>query len=334
MDTFAKEWTSTVERVNNILHGETHAGEEALDLLGRVVDLLAALLGPMSSRLEEADRLATVEAPNELQVRRALELLADERLRRYFFSKVDSPKWLEALDAHGVFSVPMQGDWYQGGFLVRVSPRAPQLGKDIAGRIVGDSHRASPVVVLGVVRELGTGATALAVAALKSPSFADPFLIAHELELVVEKWAPAGATETFHELADAALEPRCDERSWDVDGKFEAHQYNRLVTMFVSNVQCEHLIPLTDSLLFKLRRATRMTGASGVSFRRDLIDANDNSDRDVGNSLISGVRDALRRLRECGVDLATRMELLGDLDNEILVRLWAHHLSEEEQDAS
>ena len=62
--------------------------------------------------------------------------------------------------------------------------------------------------------------------------------------------------------------------------------------------------------------------------------ADDRADRDVGNALISGVRDALRRMRECGADLETRRALLGDLDTEILVRLWAHHLAEEEQHAS
>jgi len=335
VDAFAAEWTSTVEGVNRILHGGEHSEDEALGLLGRTIDLVAALVGPISSRLEEADSHAALQAPGESEVRRVLELLADERLARYFFSKVESPAWLEALDARGIFATPMQGDWYQGGFLIRVSTRASELAKELATRIVGDPHRAASIVVLGVVRELGPAATALAVRVLRAESFPDPFRVAHELELTIEEWAAREETETFDELADVALEPHPREGGWRVAGKFEEYQYATLVGLFVHRVGCEHLDALTEKLLFKLRRAASLLGDGlGISFGRDLIDADDRSNRDVGNALITGVRDALRRLRECGADLETRRALLGDLDNEILVRVWAGHLAEEEQHAS
>jgi hypothetical protein len=334
VDAFAAEWTSTVEGVNRILHGSEHSEDEALNLFERTIDLLAALVGPISSRLEEADRYLALEAPRELEVRRMLELLADERLARYFFSKVDSPAWLKALDANGVFAVPMQGDWYQAGLLIRVSRRAPKLTMDIATRIADDRHRAAPIVVLGIARELGPAATALAVRVLSAGSFLDPFGTAHELELTIEEWAGRGETETFHELADVALGPQRRESGWRVRGKFDDDQYARLVRLFVARVACEHLVSLTEKLVFKLRRAaTLLEGSLGLSFRRDLIDVDDRSERDVGNALVSGVRDALHRLRGCGADLGTRRRLLGDLDSEILVRLWAGHLAEEEQHA-
>jgi hypothetical protein len=332
VDAFAAEWTSTVEGVNRILHGSEHSEDEALSLLERTIDLLAALVGPISSRLEEAASYVALEAPSEAEVRRTLELLADERLARYFFSKVDSPVWLKALDANGVFAVPMLGDWYQAGLLIRVGRRAPELAMEIATRIADDPHRAAPNVVLGTARELGPAATALAVRVLSARSFPDPFGTAHELELMMEEWADRGETETFHELADVALEPQRREGSGLVQGKFDDYQYERLVQRFVGRVACEHLAALTKKLLFKLRRAaTILKGGLGISFGRDLIDSDDQSDHDVGNALVSGVRDALRRLRECGVDLHSRRELLGDLDTEILVRLWAGHLAEEEE---
>jgi len=337
VDAFAAEWTSTLEGVNRIVHGSEHSEDEALSWLGRAIDLVAALVGPISNRLEEADRYIALVAPGELEVRRTLELLADERLARYFFSRVDSPAWLKALDASGVFAAPMQGDWYQAGLLIRVSKRAPELAMEIATRIVNDPHRAAPIVVLGVARELGPAvATALAVRVLCSRSFPDPFGTAHELELTIEEWADRGETETFYKLADVALEPQSRESGWRVQGKFDDHQYARLVQLFVSRVACEHLATLTEKLVFKLRRAATLLkeGGLGISFSRDLIDADDRSDRDLSNALVSGMRDALRRLRECGADLNTRRRLLGDLDTEIFVRLWAGHLAEEEQHAS
>lgn len=335
VDAFAAEWTSTVEGVNRILHGGEHSEDDAVSLLGRSVDLLAALVGPISSRLEETDRFAALEAPAVDEVRRVLDLLADERLARYFFSKVESPGWLEALERAGLFSAPMQGDWYQGGLLVRTSSRAPDLAREIATRIAGDSHRAASIVVLGVARNLGTGATALAIRVLSAGSFPDPFAVAQELEQIVEDWSARGETGTFPDLADVALEPQPRRTGWPVGGKFDDHRYARLVGMFVDRVECEYIPSLTEKLLFKVRRAaTILPSAVLISWGRDLIDSDDRTDRDVGNALISGVRNALRRLRECGVDLKTRREVLGDLDMEILVSLWAHHLAEEEQHAS
>jgi hypothetical protein len=332
VDAFAAEWTSTVEGVNRILHGSEYSEDEALSLLERAIDLLAALVGPISSRLEEADSYVALEAPSEAEVRRTLELLADERLARYFFSKVNFPVWLTVLDANDVFAVPMQGDWYQAGLLIRVARRAPELAMDTATRIAGDPHRAASIVVLGVARELGSVATAVAVRVLSAGSFPDPFGTAHELELTMATWAERGETETFHELAHVALELQRREGRGRVQAKFDDYQYERLVQLFVGRVACEHLAALTKILLFKLRRAaTILKGGLGISFSRDLIDSEDQSDHDVGNALVSGVRDALRRLRDCGVDLHLRRELLGDLDSEILVRLWAGHLAEEEE---
>jgi hypothetical protein len=332
VDAFAAEWTSTLEGLNRILHGSEHSEDEALSFLERAIDLLAALVGPISSRLEEADRYVAIEEPGEPEVRRTLELLADERLARYFFSKIDSPAWLKALDANGVFAVPMQGDWYQGSFLIRVSGRAPELAMDIATRIASDPHRAAPIVILGIVRELGLRATVLAVRVLSARSFLDPFGTARELERMIEEWADRGETETFHELADVALELQRRESGGRVGSKFDDYYYAKLVRLFVIRVACEHLASLTEKLVFKLRRATRiLQDGFGISFGRDLIDADDRSERDAGNALISGVRDALRRLRKCGADLNVRRRLLGDLDTEILVRLWAGHLAEEEE---
>lgn len=153
-DAFAVKWASTVDRVNHILHEGDNDDGEALDLLARAVDLIAALVGPMSTRLEEMDRFAALVSPGTDDVRRVLELVADERLARYFFSKAESPAWLETLEDKGVFDLPMQGDWYQGGLLIRVSARAPALARAITKRIVGDPHPAVTIVVLGVGREL------------------------------------------------------------------------------------------------------------------------------------------------------------------------------------
>jgi hypothetical protein len=335
LDAFANEWAVVLGGVNSILHGGEHSPEEALAWLDRAVELIAVVVGPISSHLEDIDGFLGVTAPTEADVRRLLDLLADTRLARYFFYRADSPTWLEALEAEGLFDPPMQGDdWYQGDFLVRVSSRAPELARSIVARIVSDPHAASILVVLGVARELGAGMTDLATAALRVPTYANTFGVAHELEALIEKWGQNDTTGTFNELADVVLEPQAGLMG-RLQSKLGEHEFGRLVRLFVSRSTCEDLASLAQKLSFKLKRAVRLSdGSIRLFFGRDFVSSDDSSDRDVGNALISGVRDVLRRMRQCGIALNDRESALGVLDSEILIRIWADHLAEEEESGS
>ena len=333
VDEFAREWTDAVERANNILHGDAHAESEVLALLGAAVDLLAAIVGPISGRLEEVDRCLEAEPPSDPVVLRVMQLIADDRLARYFFSKASSGAWLEALERQRVFDTPMQGDWHQAGLLIRAGAQRPEIALQISRRITGDPHRASAIVVLGVVRELGPSATPVAVQVLSPNAFQDSFAVAHELERLIEKWAGEGTTGTLHQFVDVALEPVARDGAWRVASKFEDHQFARLVELFVTKVACEDLPELSRKLMYKVRHAAAIGRSGlGLSFAMDFVDGDPT--RDVASALVGGLRSALRRLGECGNDLPSRKLIVGDLDDEILVRVWAEHLAEEEEHAS
>ncbi len=333
VDDFAKDWTSVVEGVNGILHGGSHTQREALGLLDKAIDLMAVLVGPISDRLEEVDKHIEEANPTAANVEQLLDLLADERLARYFFERAENPAWLQALNQEGIFDSPMQGDWYQGQLLIRASAHEPVLGLEIATRIAGDPHPAAPAVVLGVVANLGEGTSALAVQVLGKPSYSDPFRVSHALDSLIKKLIERGETATLSQLADAAFEPRSMDTTRRVTGKFGEYEYGELVRLVVSGCQCEHLGSLLIVLGFKLRRIITLTGGGriGLSIRRDLINGDDNYDRSIEDALISGIRDTLSRMSGCGASLAMRQSALGDIDSEILVRLWANHLAEEEQ---
>ncbi len=332
LDAFAESWTTTVQNLNRVLHGGAYSEDEALALLEQAADLVAALVGPISSRLEEVDSLAAFEEPTDEGTRRVLELIADERLARYFFSRAKSAGWLRNLEDEGIFASPMQGNWYQGGLLVRATTQDPKLCETIATRFVRDPHRAAPVVVLGVARELGPIGTRLAAQALGANSFADSFAVAHEVELLVQAWAPEGASETFDALVDIALEPRAEGGS-RVGARFGEYEFARLVDLFVQETHCKDLRSVGEKLVLKLRRAVtiRNSAGLGLSFWISDVVADGPAERDVASALVAGVIESLRRLRECGEELTIRRQVLGSLDSEILVRIWAVHLEEEEQ---
>jgi hypothetical protein len=141
VDVFANEWVEVVAAANVLLHNGTLT-EEASSLLDRAVSLLAVIAGPMSDRLGEIDALAAIADPTEGDVQSLKRLLADDRLARYFFTNAGTPAWFVPLEKAGFFDSPMEDDWYQASYLVRVSSTDQTLTKDILGRIARDDHPA------------------------------------------------------------------------------------------------------------------------------------------------------------------------------------------------
>jgi hypothetical protein len=331
VDRFAADWTDVVGRVNSILHGDVHSPDDALTLLDRAVPLIASMVGAMSARLEEVDRLAELESPADDDVRQLIHLAADERLAWYFFGKAGSGAWLGPLDEAGFFNAPIRGGWYQAAFLVRVCLHDPPRTRDILRRVAADPHPAAAATVVEVVAHLGPADTPYAIRAISEAQFADPFRVARALNALVEGWAEVGATETLPGLADVALEPRLTDGFPRVAGKFDEYEFRRLVELFVSRIDCAHVGQLAQVLGFKLKRVMEISGSAGrfLSMGRDLVDEDGSDEQDVGQALLSGVRDVLRRMRACGANLEDRRAVLEPFDNEVSVRIWAGHLADE-----
>jgi len=332
VDAFANEWVGVVQAANTLLH-DGALTEEAGSLLDRAVSLLAVIAGPTSDRLGEVDALAAIPDPSQGDVQALRRLLADDRLNRYFFTSAATPVWFVPLDNAGFFNSPMEGDWYQGSYLARVSGTNQALTRAILGRIARDEHPAAPFVVLEVARQLGPDSVPYLEEALGREGFADPWSIAHALEGLLEDWSQRGTTSAFPRIADLALNPRTTPgQLHTVGSKFGEFDFHRLVQLFVAECECEYLTDLTRVLVYKIRWLEGQVplGGQRLSIMRERIDQDDYDDRDVGSALTSGLRDALRRMRDCGESLEARKAVLGDINNEFMVRLWANHLAEEE----
>jgi hypothetical protein len=333
VESFAEEWADVVQGANTLLHRGTPSEEDPQSLLERGVTLLSAMVGPMSDRLEEVDALGADPDPSEATVQTLIHLLADDRLARYFFTNASSPAWLHPLDHAGFFDSPMKGEWYQGSYLLRVSDSEPTLAKDILVRIARDEHPAAATVVVQISGRLGPECAPILADALARPGFTDPWRVANALEELLQDWSRRGITETFPIIADRALQPQVAPGSVaQVIGKFPEFNFQRLVQLIVAGCDCDHIGDLARILGYKVRWLIGLTdlGALRVSMTRDRINQDDHDDRDVSNALVSGMRDALRRMRDCGESLESRKAALGPIDNELTVRLWAGHLAEEE----
>lgn len=337
VDAFAKEWAEVVRGANALLHIGVRSAEDAEALLDRGIGLLGALVVPLSDRLEEIDFLAKLADPTGPQVLQLTRLLADERLARYFFTQQGSASWLDPLDRAGLFDPPMTGDWVAGAFLVRAARSEPQLATDIIGRFSEDPHPAAPVVVIEVAEQLGPDSIVHLTQALARTEFANSWGVSRALESLLRSWSEQGFVDSFHRLADLALEPMARPDSLrQVGGKLRESDFKRTVDAFIEHSDCSNISELTRILGYKVRRVAGLTPSGGqlLSLGRGLIGENEYDERDVGDALISGLRDALVKMRECGELLDRRQATLGALDSELVVRIWAGHLADERGDVA
>ena len=332
VDAFAKEWAEVVRDANSLLHTGAPSTEDAEIILSRGIGLLAALVVPLSDRLEDIDAMANIDDPTEPEVQQLTRLLADERLARYFYTQKAASSWLYLLDRAGSYDPPIDGDWYEGALLVRAAEAEPGLAIEIVGRFTRDPHPAAPVVVVDVVERLGPDHTPHLVQALDRPDFVNSWAVTHSLEELLRSWSRQGWTEAFPRIADVVLEPlQAEGSSGMVRSRFGESDFQKLVVSIVEYSDCSIISELTQIIAYKVRRLVTLTASRGLmlSLGRESIEESDRDSRDAGNALISGLRDALRRMRECGETLDRRQAAIGGLDNELAVRIWAGHLAEE-----
>src|SRR5215212_9501489 len=80
--------------------------------------------------------------PTEEQLDRVLGRLGDQQHRRYFFERLENPRWLRHLKDRGVFAAPprpwidAEGQtrlppWPEAGYLARMAPHEPELAVEI-----------------------------------------------------------------------------------------------------------------------------------------------------------------------------------------------------------
>jgi hypothetical protein len=239
---------------------------------------------------------------------------------------------LSTLDRAGFFNPPISGDWYEGAFLVRASPAEPALAREIMGRFTRDPHPAAAVVTVQAVQRLGPDSAGYLEQSLERQEFGNSWAVSHALEDLLESWSEQGHTQSFPRFADLALEPIASSGTLrPVRAKFAEFHFKSLVDSFVERCDCANIFELAKVLGYKVRRLVAISPSGGliVSLSRELIEANERDERDVGDALISGLRDALRKMRECGEPLDRRRETLGALDSEIFIRIWAGHLADE-----
>jgi hypothetical protein len=164
--------------------------------------------------------------PTDEQVDRVLGRLGHEQHRRYFFERLENPRWLRPLKERGVFATPPRPwtdakgqerlpQWPEAGYLARMARHEPELAAEIVSTAKPTSnslvHRTFIEVALAVPAALSAGLVSLVRQWLQSPSV--DWLDARRLGELVSHLARGGQARAAHQLASDLILMRTDTTS-------------------------------------------------------------------------------------------------------------------------
>ncbi len=97
-------------------------------------NILLEILKPNEQVLIELDNLLLIDEPTQADIDKLITFLINPSHSHYFFTQLESPKWLELLIKNGFFSEPkekiekkfMISSWAQGNYLIKVSHAKPE----------------------------------------------------------------------------------------------------------------------------------------------------------------------------------------------------------------
>jgi len=126
--------------LHDFFHAIAHYGDIIVDQikfeekLYEFENLLLEILKPNEQVLIELDKLLKIDDPTQEDIDKLITLLINPSHSHYFFTKLESQKWLELLIKNGFFSEPkekigkkfMISSWAQGNYLIKVSHAKPE----------------------------------------------------------------------------------------------------------------------------------------------------------------------------------------------------------------
>jgi hypothetical protein len=268
--------------------------------------------------------------PTELQLDQVLGRLGDQQHRRYFFERLENPRWLRHLRDRGVFATPprpwidAEGQtrlppWPEAGYLARMAPHEPELAVEIV-RTAGSTthslvHREFIEVALAVSADLSVQLAPQVREWLNSP-LAD-WLNAHRLAELVAHLARGGQVKAAHRLAtelilvrvNAGLPARAAGRRYtratkDVSTWLDPYAYTDVLGTMLPDLAAVEGLQALELVNHQLETWLRHGGQGSMADRRDYsfiwrpsIEAHEqNLGGTVEDALIDAARDTARLL--------------------------------------
>ncbi len=226
-DPVVKHWHDMAKQFPGRAHRDSSSGvprdlDEVLPLWRGFENILYALLGSFYEVFSELDRLLSIEHPGDDDIEKLKTFLTrrGEERRRYFFSNLEQPGWVEPLDKAGFFSCPAEmirneedgaisfPVWPESRYLVRMAEHVPEEVKGILLRILSrcktDNARFLEDCLEAATAMPGNLAAEIAERAMKWDG-EYYLLLPYNWARLVRHLADAGEVDTALDLARRAL---------------------------------------------------------------------------------------------------------------------------------
>jgi hypothetical protein len=280
------------------------------------------------------------DVPDATLIERALERLGNPQHRRFFYTRLENPKWVKPLAAHGAFTELPNGTvdenggtrfeaWPQGEYLARMADLVPD---EVATVLVQDSfaHTDNPIVQRSVIEAASRMPAAQArravdaiCAYLTGPHrrYLDP----GTLVALVVVLAEGGQGKPAKKLAQAIY--RHDGRNGNIEGAgLDPHWYAETLPQVVSALKSDPKTLNMVAVWLDLWAASDALAPSMRSMWRDAIEAGqpgtfDHMTYQVGHALVDAVRNLARARIDANAPLREILAVYENGKNSIFSRL-------------
>src|SRR3989304_695646 len=262
------------------------------------------------------------KTPTSKQVHEAVGLMTKQEHVRYFFDRLQNPKWLKPLRKHGFLKHPPEAvekggyirfpDWAQSHYLVRIAEEAPVDVLETIKKIAKPSLRnvRTPMDLIDAALKLPAGPAAtivpFAVRWLKTGAF---LMLPDKLGELMSKLAREGEGEAAFELADTLLDvvrPRgatLGSRSFGMRAEaqplFRTYDYEEILENFLPALTEVNGLRSLDLVCRKLEKCLAVRAGSPKSditedysyVWRPAIEGHSERHHDIKDALMNAVRD-------------------------------------------
>jgi len=343
-----RKWVDLHRIFTNVSHHGRDAGEEELSArLSEFEAILILFLKDVPLTIEELDSLLGIKTPAEKHVKKLTELLSHPTHVNYFFSKLNSPQWIELLKEQGFFSrtphIIREGDhikfpaWPISEYLIRVAEQKPREVMDIIKnigekenfRVWSDFIQCSLKMPSSVAKEI----IPLAKEWIKTPYLSS---LPEEIGELCVKLSNEKEAESSLELLEALLDLKIQKEEKRLTSRtsephFEIWSYKKIlenvVPILVKKVPHQTVQILCDKLLkaIKFEIPDKDFYHDRSHIWRVAIEDQQRDDRAAKNLLVTSIKDSLMALgKEDFAIFEKDYRLLSRYDSAIFRRIGFH----------
>lgn len=343
-----RKWVSLHSDFTSVSHHGKYAGEKELTAsLSEFESILLQFLKDVPVTIEELDSLLTINNPTEKHLKKLTELLSHPIHVSYFFSKLNSPGWIQALKEQGFFSstpaIIRDGSyvkfpaWPLSEVLIKVAKQKPREVMDIIMdtkekenfRIWGDFIQCSLMMPSSIAKEI----IHLVKGWIKTPYFS---YLHEEIGELCIKLSNEQEVEASLDIIGALLEVKIQQNEKDSTSSvaqpyFEILSYkeilDKVIPMVLTKDPNRALGILCDNLFkaIELEFPDKDSSHDRSHHWRPEVGDQRSDDRDVKNLLVSAIKNGMEALgKEDIVMFEKGYRLLSKYDSAIFRRIELH----------